>query len=209
MAVVLVHGLGQGPDSWKRVAALLSEHQIYAHSPDLLEWINSEHGEYSAVYQQFEKYCNELNQPLDLCGLSLGGILALEYTIKNPSKVSSLALINTQFKIPKFLFSVQRVIFSMMPSRIFQQMKVGKSNILYLFETMKHIDFSTHLKEINVPTLIISGEKDTFNRSASTEMANTIKNSFFQIIKNAGHEINTEQPEELFKQISAFYTKIH
>jgi pimeloyl-ACP methyl ester carboxylesterase len=38
------------------------------------------------IYTTFVKYCNNFTDKLNLCGLSLGGILALNYTIDYPKK---------------------------------------------------------------------------------------------------------------------------
>lgn len=45
--------------------------------------------------------CDKFDEPIDWCGLSLGGVLALNYAIERPDKVKSLVLIATPYMIPK------------------------------------------------------------------------------------------------------------
>ena len=42
-----------------------------------------------------------------MCGLSLGGILALQYAIEHPEHIHALALIGTQYTMPKTLLRIQ------------------------------------------------------------------------------------------------------
>ena len=54
-------------------------------------------------------------EKIDLCGLSLGGILALNYAIDYPNKVEKLVLIGTPYRVPKVMFSIQNIIFKFLP----------------------------------------------------------------------------------------------
>jgi pimeloyl-ACP methyl ester carboxylesterase len=57
-------------------------------------------------------------------------------------------------------------------------------------------DTTPSLPDINVPTLILVGEKDAVTPpSASQEMHVKIQNSEFHIIPNAAHMSNIENPE--------------
>ena len=53
------------------------------------------------LYSSFVKYCNEFDGQIHLCGLSLGGILALNFALDFPQKVKTLVLIGTPYKVPK------------------------------------------------------------------------------------------------------------
>lgn len=68
--------------------------------------------------------------PFNICGLSLGSIIALQYTIENLEKVKSLLLIGTQYKMPKILLNFQNLIFKFMPNNIFKEL--GIKNMILL-----------------------------------------------------------------------------
>ncbi len=69
---------------------------------------------------------------MDLCGLSLGGVLALQYTIEHPEKVNSLVLIAAQYKMPAKLLKPQNSFFRFMPKSSFQQTGFGKREFMEL-----------------------------------------------------------------------------
>ncbi len=52
-----------------------------------------------------------MKKNFNLCGISLGGILALNYVLDFPDKVKSLVLIGISHKVPKVMFSIQNIIF--------------------------------------------------------------------------------------------------
>lgn len=99
MSYIFVHGLGQNSSNWKETIDSL-DIATNIECPDLFDLYKGELN-YNNLYRTFSKYCNKYTEPLDICGLSLGGTLALNYAIDNPNKVHSLVLIGTQCIIPK------------------------------------------------------------------------------------------------------------
>src|SRR5699024_6958938 len=128
--------------------------------PDLSSILNGKEASYSNLYSSFIDYCNKIEGEIDLCGLSLGGILALNYAIEYPGKVKSLVLIGTPYKVPKFMFRIQNIIFRLLPKSTFKGMVFNKKDTFILGNTMKELDFSNNVQVIICPTLIICGEKD-------------------------------------------------
>ena len=65
-----------------------------------------------------------------------------------------------------------------------------------------------HLKHIQIPTLVIAGEKDYFFKVKDIEkVANEIRNSSFRIIKDSGHLPNMEKPKIFNALIKEFYAQ--
>ena len=81
---------------------------------------------YPALYRGFSDYCAGFEGPLALAGLSLGGILALDYTIQNPGRVGALVLIAAPYKMPKKMLAVQDFVFRLMPKGAFKGMGFSK-----------------------------------------------------------------------------------
>ena len=196
MQHIFIHGLGQGPTSWDRVISFLTE-SIKPNCPDLSSFAEGKDIVYANLYTAFSKYCDNFSEPLCLCGLSLGGVLALNYAIDNPLKVKSLILIGVQYKMPKTLLKVQNIIFRVMPRSVFKSMGFSKSDIIKLTTSMMDIDFSKELNRISCSALIVCGAKDTANKKAAKELFDNIKGAKLQIIENAGHEVNVDSPEKL------------
>ena len=63
-------------------------------------------------------------------------------------------------------------------------------------------DIKERLDEINVPTLLLTGDTDTVVATADTEaLANLIKDSVLFVIPNSGHLAQEETPEDTMKAI--------
>ena len=206
MAHIFIHGLGQTPASWKRTIDNI-EQLDNSHCPDLCEMLKNKDVSYSALYLSFAEYCNKFEEPINLCGLSLGGVLALNYAIENPTKVNSLVLIAAQYKMPKNLLKFQNFIFRFMPAKMFDEMGFGKKDFITLSKTMMDIDFSNTLDNVSCPILLLCGEKDKANRKASEKLSGILKNSSFKIIENASHEVNIDNPEKLATLLQDFLMK--
>ena len=207
MNQIYVHGLGQTPDSW---AKTISHMQTDVHSVclDLPELIRGKQATYQNLYAAFSDACNKYDKSVNLCGLSLGGVLALNYAIDYPKKVNSLVLIATPYKMPRHLLQFQNMLFRFMPNSMFQQTGFCKREFLQLCKTMMHLDFSDSLPQISCPALVICGEKDTANKKASAKLADILANAEFSELKGSGHEVNTEAPEQLAAVLCRFY-EIH
>lgn len=207
MKQIYLHGLGQNPDSWSKVIEQLeaAEHSM---CPDLSELVQGQDTTYQNLYAAFSAMCDEIEENICLCGLSLGGVLALNYAIEHPEKIKGLVLIATQYKMPKKLLRVQNAIFRFMPKSMFQQMGFGKSDFLKLCNTMMELDFSDSIYKVSCPTLIIYGEKDRANKNASIELANMLIDAELQVFHGVGHEINIEAPDKLEETLRVFFGRV-
>jgi len=204
MHYCLIHGLGQNFASWnKTILSLQKLNNIVC--PDLWTLLNGKEINYTNLYQSFVKYCENISGDLNLCGLSLGGILALNYAIEYPDKVKSIVLIGTQYKIPKRLMKLQNFIFRFIPDTFFSKMGIKKNDVINLANSMLELDFSMKLKDVLCPALIVCGTKDTANKKSSIHLAKNIPNAEIKFIKDAGHELNIDVPEKLAVVLDTFW----
>ena len=204
MTKVFIHGSGHKGSSWNEVVKIMHNNKDIL-CPDLSTILNGKEASYSHLYSSFVEYCHEIEGQIDLCGLSLGGILALNYAIEFPDKVKSLVLIGTPHKVPKIMFSIQNIIFRFLPESTFKNMAFNKKDTFILGNTMKELDFSNNVQVINCPTLIICGEKDKANMKSAHFLSENIKGSELKIIKETGHVVNEENPTELSKTLDEYY----
>ena len=198
MKKILIHGLGHKAASWDKVISYMNNDKDIL-CPNLSTILNGKEASYDNLYSSFAEYCNKIEEKIDLCGLSLGGILALNYAIDYPDKVEKLILIGTPYKVPKILFSIQNIIFRFLPKSMFENMAFGKKDTFILGNSMRKLDFSNKVKEITCSTLIICGQKDSANIKSAYYLSENIKNATLKIIENTGHIVNEENPKELSK----------
>lgn len=200
MKTVLIHGLGQDFSIWNNMI----ENQENIICPNLPDFLKGKEANWNNLYNSFENYCKSIPDKINICGLSLGGILALQYGIENPDKINSMILIGTQYTMPKMLLKIQNVIFRFMPEIQFKETGFSKNDFIKLSESMMNLDFSENLKNIKFPVLVVCGEKDKPNMKASLNISKMIPDAELSIVKNSGHEVNRDNPEELKNILTRF-----
>lgn len=205
MQRILIHGLGQTAASWDRVRAHGAERA--AACPELSALFQDGEHTFESLYRGFSDYCGRFRGPLELCGLSLGGVLALRYAIDHPDHVHALVLIGAQYRMPRGLLRFQNGVFRLMPERAFQGMGFGKAEVLRLMGSMLDIDLGARLGEIVCPVLVLCGERDRANRRAAEELAGEIAGAELRLIEGAGHEVNTEAPAALAGAVDDFFRR--
>ncbi len=206
--IVFLHGLGQSRKDWDRILERFDGIGECC-CPDLVKMCGDP-ADYRELYRAFSAYCARLGgTPLNLVGLSLGGMLALNYAVDNPEAVRSLVLIGTQYKSPKAMLKLQNVIFKIMPKSSFSETGFDKRNFISLANSMAELDFNKKLQNVSCPVLILIGERDKPNRKAALELSQLIDSVGFAEIKNAGHEVNRDAPEQLSETIKQFYETEH
>ena len=207
MVNILIHGLGQNETSWNEVKNQLNNSEINVETPNLFSIVKNYQVNYENMYKTFADYCNSFNEKINLVGLSLGGILAIDYIAEFPEKVNSIILIGTPYEIPKTIFTIQNIIYRFMPRKIFEKIGCPKKDMIRLLDSMSNLSIPKKVPHIKCNTLIICGEKekDNINMKSAKQLNKVIQNSKFKIIENAGHEVNIDNPKELANIINDFW----
>ncbi|NRG44290.1 alpha/beta hydrolase [Bacillus sp. CRN 9] len=205
MRYIFINGLGQNSTSWEKTISYIEGIGDIS-NPDLFELLQEQDTTYNNLYSAFCEHLEEYSEPVVLVGLSLGAILALNYTIEHPQRVQSIVLIGAQYKMPKLLLKVQNIIFRFMPESPFRKIGSSKNDFILLTKSMMELDFSNDLKKVRCNTLVLCGEKDKANKRAAKKLAEQIPKSKIGIVMDAGHEINMEAPEKLASILNEFFS---
>ena len=204
MTYILLHGMGQNASSWNETISFLPNTSEIV-CPELSDFFSEGNCYYSKMYTAFCDYCNNFSEPLNLCGLSLGAVLALNYAIDYPRRVKSLILIAPQYDMPKFLLKVQNVLFKFMPESQFKDIGLTKKDFITLTNSMADMDFTSGLEKVSCPVLVLCGEKDNVNKKAAVKVAEKLSKAKFSTIENSGHEVNIDNPNGLAKAMKELY----
>jgi pimeloyl-ACP methyl ester carboxylesterase len=183
------------------------------------------------------KFMDKLNiYKAVLCGLSMGGFIALNALKRFPSRFEALVLCDTQciadtmevkenrYKAIDEIKANGATDFSEgFIKKVFHKDSitnkkelVGQLRIV-VYSNSQHIisqglvalaersETCSTLSAITIPTLIICGREDEVTPLAQSEMMHqNIKGSVLQVIDNAGHVSNLEQPHEFNKYLGDF-----
>ena len=167
-----------------------------------------------------------------ICGLSLGGVVAIAMHARAPERCASLILADTFAVHPQGLAIHER---SLAGSRDLPAMAEARVDMLLaqpadpdvrreVVETMSGIDPEAYrigaeavwladqrdrAQAIDAPTLILCGDQDSITPVAlSTELVDLIPNARIQVITDAGHLTNLEKPAEFNRVVDDFLREI-
>lgn len=194
MKTVLLHGLGQTAKDWKEVVRQLSISDV--DHPELFSSADDEIS-YLTILSDLEQRYSEVKEPLRICGLSLGALLAIDFAIRHEEKVASLVLIGARYKVPSLLIDLQNLIFHCMPNKAFESMGLSKSSTIKLTRSMRSLDLTSQLNSIRCPVTILCGKKDAANLKASKQLKELLPQATLRIVPNAGHELDRDAPNTI------------
>lgn len=165
-----------------------------------------------------------------LCGLSMGGHISLQTTVRYPELVQALILIGTPFTnklnwYDNATIAISRFSTRLIPLRTTAKLtaatlsKIAPSNydfIMEAFGLMSHRNFNRHwagnlrmeskhdLEKVKCPTLILHGDQDNMVGRQQAELAARIPGAIKHTITNAHHLTNLDNPAEVNRRIEEF-----
>ncbi len=238
--VVFIHGFPFNKSSWlPQIGGLGKTYRSLA--IDLRGYGDSEAGTdnfsidlFASDLLQFVEAL-KLDSPV-LCGLSMGGYIAMNAVNRSPEKFKALVLADTQciadseegkekrFKTIEKIESEGLQTFAdgfvqnVFNKNSLEAKKQAVDDVRKMItgtkketvtKTLKALaerkETCTGIKKLKLPALIICGKDDNVTPLSQSELLNnSIVGSKLQIIENAGHLSNLEQPEEFNKVLTDF-----
>jgi len=229
-AIIFIHGFPLNKSMWDiQVEALKENYRVIAY--DIRGHGNSDPGIDEFFIELFVNDLLRLMEKLEieksiLCGLSLGGYIALSAVLKHPDRFDGLILNDTQCiadtpeikenrcqaiiritkngveqyadEIIKNLFapesfSKKKNVIVAVKEMIISTPKQSLCNTLHALAERK--ETCDQLPEINIPVLIMVGKEDKITPiAAAQQMHEKMFNSKLEIIQQAGHLSNLENP---------------
>ncbi len=227
--VLLLHGLGANSDSWLLQVPALVKAGFCTISPDFRGFGRS----YTAQTPDIRDLAGDITRLLDLLeiescnvvGISMGGTVALQLVLDEPTRVSRIALLNTFahlwpiplrtlanflsrfmimqiFGLPAQARSVTKAMFpnpeqTYLREALYQQIMQSDPQVYRsMMRCLMRFDVRTRLPEIKQQVLIITGAQDeTVSPRTQRFLVDSIKNASQIIIPDAGHAVTGQQPE--------------
>lgn len=174
--------------------------------------------------------------PAIIVGHSMGATVAQRFALDYPYMIKALVLISSfaSFKTNPGISELQGIIakiedpidsgfvYEFQKSTLFRPLEPAVLRT-YVHESLKvpadvwkaaaeeslSVDYSKELEELNIPVLIIWGDKDSFCPESDQHiLAKAIKRSTLIIYNGVGHAIHWEDPERFTKDMLGFIDKI-
>lgn len=207
--MVFLHGLGVGPESWDAQVAALTAGMtgIALPIPGLRDADAAEFSLTGAARSVRDELDRRNVAAVDLCGLSLGAMVATRFAIDYPDRTASLFLSGGQVHPNRALMSVQNTILRVLPARLVAPVGMSKKTMLGVLGQVAAVDFRRDLPRIAAPALVMCGSRDKANLPAARELAAGIPGAELQVVPGAGHEWNTDLPDEFSTRLNAFLTR--
>ncbi|MEW6142430.1 MAG: alpha/beta hydrolase [Chloroflexota bacterium] len=223
MKLVFIHGSGGFGGVW---------HKQLAHFKDADAITRPGHpedkplGSMEVVVDWLHNYISSRSyREIVLCGHSMGGGIALAYTLKYPDDVIGLVLADSTSRMgmpPAFYNDPEAFVndidgylkrlkeqFKRLPvherdSLIMRMLGVGTSGRLADMTAMRDFDVSGRLKEIKVPVQVIIGAEDAIPRASFERLVAGIPDARLEVIENAGHYVMLDQPDKFNRMLGEF-----
>ncbi len=223
--LLLLHGWGGSSESFSEMQKLLAHH-FRVTTIDLPGFGKSDAPQKPWSLDDYVQFLSEIVAELtlesfSLAGHSFGGRVAIKFALKYPEKLDKLILIapagikrkkspeekaaGLATKVGKRIFSLPMLKKFYEPARWLLYKMLGRYDYYkastLMRETMKLAideDLTPLLTAINIPTLIIWGDKDTITPTKDAKiMHEKIKHSQLEIIKGGGHDIHRKNASEV------------
>ena len=229
--IVFLHGFSLDHRMWQdQIDIFASEYQVLTYDMQGFGRSTIPTKQYSH-YEDLHKLLSFLKiDKIHLVGLSMGGEAAIEFTLKYPSKVRSLCVIdssidgyseNVDWTVHKKEEGIEIAKQNWLNHKVFEttvknaKVKKKLTKIMELYsgwhwfnnDPREHVypKSVNRLSEISVPTLIIVGEKDLpYFISQSKILNQEIKASELLIIPGVGHMSNMESPQAVNMALTNF-----
>ncbi|RCS62122.1 alpha/beta fold hydrolase [Microbacterium sp. JB110] len=207
--VVFLHGIGAGPQSWDAQLSALPAGMagVAVQLPGLRDGDTATFSLPAAARAVRDELDKRDAQVAHLCGLSLGAMVATWFALDYPERVASLVISGGQVHPNPVLMGVHGAIMRVLPSRMVTAPGMSKKPLLGVLDTIRRVDFRGELARIAAPTLVLCGSKDRPNLPAARQLAVGIPGAQLQIVPGAGHEWNTQMPDEFSARLGMFYSQ--
>jgi len=230
--VVLLHGLFGSPENWTRIMEdLADDYYFFAVQFPIDHGGDRCHRKFSGV-EQLTDYVEELIDELQLdkiilCGNSLGGQVAVDYSLRHPDKVDRLIITGSAGLFERSLNDgkrpqIDRETIRQRAAEIFYDERHCTEEIVEDVYRMLHDrrfarflirvakatrdrNMKEELSRVHMPTLIIWGRNDIITPPfVAEEFHEGIPNAQLAYIDQCGHAPPIEQPDEFARLMREF-----
>lgn len=235
-AMVLIHGIGADHRMFEPQIERFAEAGYFIILPDMRG-----HGKSAKVssleLEDWVRDIEELLVHLDLqkvimIGVSMGGVIAQKFVVKNPEKVKKIIITDSFGELKSLMertIGLGQVfgfkLFHYLPGTFTAKLlgstyqKLSKATAKYFQEVSLNIDYQqlvlarkainkidilSELKPVEVPALVLVGDQVKLMVPVNEKIANSLKNSSFRVLKGSMDPSNLVVPEDFNREVLNF-----
>lgn len=170
-----------------------------------------------------------------LVGLSMGGHISLQTAVRYPARAAGLVLLGTPFSnsrnwLERLTVSVNKTAVRLFPYQTTISMtasaaspaevdnrayvesafrKIPKERFLRLWAAVLSMESAEDLGKVQCPTFVLQGEKDRLVARQQRALVEGIQDARHQMIADAGHLTNLDNPEAVNEAILTFVDDVY
>ena len=232
-AIILLHGVAANRKMWTpQLAALADAFRVVALDLPGHGECTQLPFRMDTALKTIGETVDSTARPALLVGLSLGGFVAMEFAVHAPTKVAGLVLPscsdNTHSPLVWLLTRVNMVVVKllgykrlamweqaalrkMLPSETAEPLIAGGIHPHTLPQAYGEIlgkNYREKLAQYAGPVLIVNGERDRFTRQGEKSLLAATKRGRLEIVPQASHLCNLEQPQAFTSAVRRFANEI-
>jgi len=204
-AIVLLHGSGRASRMWQPVLQNLSA-DWHVLAPDLPGFGRST-GPFtvSGAAHTVAEIAAVQTAPVQLCGLSLGGVVAIRVAALLGTQVASLTVTGTPV-VPRRDFPVALRRYRRLPRALLPMFSdvSGRRNWVRMLDELEATDLRDYLPLVTAPALVVCGSRDWRAVPAACELAKGIPAGRVWVAPHQGHNWPLTSPELFSRVVTGF-----
>ncbi|MDN3640942.1 alpha/beta hydrolase [Simiduia curdlanivorans] len=239
--LVLLHGLGSRADDWQvQMASWGGDYRVIA--LDLRGHGLSDVAEagltIATLADDLLALLNHLQLPrCFLVGFSLGGMVAFEFAVRNPARVSAMVIVNSGPQVAPFSVAIKcvfwlrlltirllgmRALGRQIARRIFpepeqaqlrekfESQMANNDSVSYRNTLLAIRDWSVsaYLDQLQMPILIVAADQDYTSVAVKEAYAKYLKRAELVVISDSRHATPLDQPEKFNSAVFDFLRKL-
>lgn len=141
---------------------------------------------------------------VDLCGVGLGAMVAVQVAADHPERVRRLVLVGGQVRPSRSALRVQSGLMRLVPSSRLADAGVSKARLLEALEVARELDLTEALPRVRASTLVVVGSKDRVGQLGARALVDGLGDARLRVVQGAGPTVNTDAPAELVQVLRDF-----
>lgn len=206
--LVLLPSIGSGPDMWNLDAFTRHFHVVAPELPGFGGFSGRGPFRFDDAASFVADLIGTDRGPAFVCGMSLGGMVALQLAVDHPDRVRGLVLASVTARPAPAAYRLRTAVMHATPTRRLTRPGYPRAALMAGWREVGTADFRPLLVRVAAPTLVLSGGRDPAGVRAGKALAFGIPGASFRVLPRAGHLLHEPDPAEFASTVTDFCNTI-